>query len=130
MLARAIEAATSADAVILMIGETSDSSVESKDRPDTAIAPEQRTLIDAICAANPNTAIIANIGHAFDATWSDQASALMSAWYPGEGFGPALAAVLAGDIEPGGRLPVTLAKREGDYPALSLQPGRAGRPAL
>ncbi|WP_343528828.1 glycoside hydrolase family 3 C-terminal domain-containing protein [Sphingomonas sp.] len=126
MLARAVAAAASADAVMLMIGETSDSSVESKDRPDTAIAPEQRTLIDAICAANQNTAIIANIGHAFDATWSDRASALISAWYPGEGFGPALAAVLAGDLEPGGRLPVTLARHEADYPALSLQPNGQG----
>lgn len=126
MLARAVEAAAHADAVILMIGETSDSSVESKDRPDTAIAPEQRTLIDAVCSANSNTAIIANIGHAFDATWSDKAAALISAWYPGEGFGPALAAVLAGDAEPGGRLPVTLARCEADYPALSLQPDGQG----
>ncbi len=126
MLARAVDAARSADAVVLIVGETSDSSVESKDRPDTALAPEQVTLIDAVCAANPRVAIVANIGHAFDASWGERAGALVSAWYPGEGFGPALAAVLAGDREPGGRLPVTLARREQDYPALGLTPDAAG----
>ncbi|WP_294328116.1 glycoside hydrolase family 3 C-terminal domain-containing protein [uncultured Sphingomonas sp.] len=126
MLARAVDAARTADAVILMVGETSDSSVESKDRADTALAADQVALIEAVCAANRNVAIVANIGHAFDAGWGDRASALLSAWYPGEGFGPALAAVLAGDSEPGGRLPVTLARSEGDYPALSLQPDATG----
>ncbi|GGE82705.1 glycoside hydrolase family 3 protein [Sphingomonas prati] len=126
MLARAVTAAREADAVLLMIGETSDSSVESKDRPDTRIAAEQAVLVDAVCAANRNVAIVANIGHAFDANGCGQAAALLSAWYPGEGFGPALAAVLAGDAEPGGRLPVTLAREEQDYPALSLAPDAAG----
>ncbi|KQN40888.1 beta-glucosidase [Sphingomonas sp. Leaf407] len=126
MLARAVDTARSADAVVLMVGETSDSSVESKDRADTALVAEQVALIDAVCAANPNVAIIANIGHAFDARWGEQAAALVSAWYPGEGFGPALAGVLAGDVEPGGRLPLTLARDERDYPALALQPDVAG----
>lgn len=126
MLARAVDAARTADAVILMVGETSDSSVESKDRADTALAADQVALIEAVCAANAQVAIVANIGHAFDASWGERASALLSAWYPGEGYGPALAAVLAGDTEPGGRLPVTLARSEGDYPALALQPDAAG----
>lgn len=126
MLARAVDAAKGADAVVLMVGETSDSSVESKDRADTALAADQVALIEAVCAVNVNVAIVANIGHAFDASWGDRAAALLSAWYPGEGFGPALAAVLAGDVEPGGRLPVTLARSEGDYPALSLQPDTGG----
>ncbi|KQM66246.1 MULTISPECIES: glycoside hydrolase family 3 protein [unclassified Sphingomonas] len=126
MLARAVEAAGQADAVILMVGETSDSSVESKDRADTTLAADQVALIEAVCAANSNVAIVANIGHAFDARWGDRAAALLSAWYPGEGFGPALAAVLSGDVEPGGRLPVTLARSEAQYPALSLQPDAAG----
>ena len=126
MRARAVAAACEADAVVLVVGETSDSSVESKDRPDTCLAADQVALIEAVCAANPRTAVVANIGHAFDASWGKQAAALLSVWYPGEGFGAALAAVLAGDREPGGRLPVTLAHHEADYPALSLQPDTAG----
>ena len=126
MLARAIEVARDADAVILIVGETSDSSVESKDRPDTRLPAEQLRLIEAVCAVNPRTVIVANVGHAFDATWARHAAALLLAWYPGEGFGPALAQVLNGEREPGGRLPVTLARAENDYSALSLTPGPQG----
>jgi beta-glucosidase len=122
MLSRAVDAAHAADAVILVVGETSDSSVESKDRTDTQLAAAQIRLIEAITNANPRTAIIANVGHAFDTSWDDRASALMLTWYPGQEFGPALAAVLAGDLEPGGRLPVTIAAHEADYPAFGLKP--------
>jgi beta-glucosidase len=126
MLSRAVAAARAADAVILVVGETSDSSVESKDRADTHLAAVQIRLIEAITAANPRTAIIANVGHAFDTSWEDCAAALMLTWYPGQEFGPALAAVLAGDLEPGGRLPVTIAASEQDYPAFGLTPDLQG----
>lgn len=126
MFDRAVAAAQGADAVVLIVGETSDSSVESKDRPDTRLPAEQVALIEAVCSANPNTVIVTNVGHAYDATWDSKARAHLCAWYPGEGFGIALARVLSGDAEPGGRLPVTLARQEGDYPALSLQPDAAG----
>ncbi|SEJ16998.1 beta-glucosidase [Sphingobium sp. AP50] len=126
MLKRAVDLATQADAVILMVGETSDASVESKDRSHTRLADEQIALIDAVTAANPRTAIIANVGHAFDTAWEDKAAALMIAWYPGEGFGEAIAQVLAGDREPGGRMPVSIARRDEDYPALSLKPDADG----
>ncbi len=126
MLERAVGAARRADAVILCVGETSDSSVESKDRADTHLPAEQIRLIEAVTAVNPRTAIIANVGHAFDTGWDDTAAALMLAWYPGQEFGHALAAVLAGDREPGGRLPVSIAMREQDYPALGLTPEPGG----
>ncbi|WP_420143048.1 glycoside hydrolase family 3 protein [Sphingobium sp.] len=122
MLQRAVELAARADAVILIVGETSDASVESKDRSHTRLADEQIALIDAVTAANRRTAIIANVGHAFDTGWEDKAAALMIAWYPGEGFGQAIAQVLAGDREPGGRMPVSIARKDEDYPALSLMP--------
>ncbi len=126
MLTRAVEAARQADAVFLIVGETSDSSVESKDRADTRLAPEQIALIHAITAANPKTAIIANVGHAFDTCWEDKAAALMLVWYPGQQFAPALANVLAGDREPGGRMPVSIAFDAADYPALSTTPDAEG----
>jgi len=126
MLSRAVDAARAADAVILVVGETSDSSVESKDRSDTHLAASQILLIEAVTKANPRTAIIANVGHAFDTSWDHRAPALMLTWYPGQEFGPALACVLAGDREPGGRLPVTIAAEEADYPAFSLKPDAQG----
>jgi beta-glucosidase len=126
MMADAVQAAQQADAVILMVGETSDASVESKDRADTLLPPEQLALIERICAANPNSVIVTNVGHAFDVRWEQQARAVLHCWYPGQEFGAALAQVLAGDREPGGRMPVTIAREDKDYPALSLQPDANG----
>lgn len=126
MLDRAVAAAREADAVFLIVGETSDSSVESKDRPDTRLAPEQMRLIEAVCAANPRTAAVVNVGHAFDAEWGTLPAALMAVWYPGQGFAPALAGVLAGDREPGGRMPVSIARAEADYCGYVLQPDADG----
>jgi beta-glucosidase len=126
MLARAVEAARSADAVFLIVGETSDSSVESKDRADTRLPAAQERLIEAVCAVNPRTAVIVNVGHAFDAAWEESAAAVLSVWYPGQGFARALADVLSGEREPGGRMPVTIAMHEGDYPAFGLAPKADG----
>ncbi|KQM35867.1 glycoside hydrolase family 3 protein [Sphingomonas sp. Leaf10] len=126
MLTRAVEAASAADAVVLMLGETADSSVESKDRDDTRLAADQLRLAQAVIAANPNTIVVVNVGHAFDATFAKDTAASLVVWYPGEGFGTALAQVLGGDREPGGRLPVTLAADEADYPAFNLTPGQDG----
>lgn len=126
MMARAVAAARAADAVVLVVGETSDASVESKDRADTRLPAEQVDLIGQVCAANPNTIVVTNVGHAFDTRWEDQAKAVLHCWYPGEEFGRALGQVLAGDREPGGRMPVTIARADADYPALSLQPDANG----
>ncbi|UAJ11083.1 beta-glucosidase family protein [Glacieibacterium megasporae] len=126
MKARAVALARAADAVILIVGETSDSSVESKDRSDTRLPNEQIALIEAVTAVNPRTVIVANVGHAFDALWADRAAAVLVAWYPGQSFGNALAEVLAGDREPGGRMPVTIARAEDDYPAFDLTPDAQG----
>jgi beta-glucosidase len=126
MMGRAVAAAAAADAVVLVVGETSDASVESRDRDDTRLPPEQLALIERVCAANPATVIVTNVGHAFDTRWEAQARAVLHCWYPGEEFGPALAEVLAGDREPGGRMPVTSAREDADYPALSLRPDADG----
>ena len=126
MMAQAVAAAQQADAVILMVGETSDASVESKDRPDTHLPGDQIALIEQVCAANPNTVIVTNVGHAFDTRWEGLARAVLHCWYTGQEFGAALAQVLAGEREPGGRMPVTIAAADADYPALSLQPDAQG----
>jgi beta-glucosidase len=126
MLDRAVALAQQADAVILMVGETSDASVESKDRSHTSLPDNQLALIDAVTAANPRTIIVANVGHAFDTSWEEKAAALLIAWYPGEAFGTAITQVLAGDREPGGRMPVSIARTDADYPALALTPDEKG----
>lgn len=126
MLARAVAAAARADLVLLMLGETADAGVESKDRAGTALPAAQVDLIDRIRHVNTNIIAICNVAHAFDLSWQDRVRGLMITWYPGEQYGPALAQVLAGDLEPGGRLPVSIAARDADYPAFDLKPQAGG----
>lgn len=126
MLDRAVAAAARADLVLLMLGETADAGVESKDRAGTSLPAPQVDLIDRIRHVNTNIIAICNVAHAFDLSWQDKVRALMITWYPGEQYGPALAQVLAGDREPGGRLPVSIAARDADYPAFDLKPAAGG----
>ncbi|HDS1118083.1 TPA: glycoside hydrolase family 3 C-terminal domain-containing protein, partial [Pluralibacter gergoviae] len=64
--------------------------------------------------------------HPVDTDCLRDAAAIVVAWYPGQEFGPALAAVIAGDREPGGRLPVTFAHRLEDYSVRNLTPDTNG----
>jgi len=126
LLAEAEALARSADAVLLVVGETADSGVESRDRDTTLLPPEQLVLVERVRAANPAVAIAVNVAHAFDTGFADQARALMVVWYPGEEFGPALAEVVAGKREPSGRLPVSIAHAEADYPVRDAIPDAEG----
>ena len=58
--------------------------------------------------------------------WAEQVAAIVHAWLPGQEFGPALADVLLGAAEPGGRLPVTLPVAEADCPVLHATPDADG----
>jgi len=122
LLERAVAAAQEAGAVFLIAGETQDTSVESADRTTTKLPGRQDELIRRVCLANPNTVVIVNAAHPVDMPWVDLPAAVLCVWFPGQEFAPALAAVLSGELEPGGRLPVTFARDEGDYPVFDLTP--------
>jgi beta-glucosidase len=116
-LERAQRAAESADAVILIVGDELMTSRESRDLPSSALPGAQVELLHRVAAANPCTAVVVNAGRPVDAPWADEVAAVLYAWLPGQGFGAALARVLAGDDEPAGRLPVTIPRRDEDRPA-------------
>jgi beta-glucosidase len=111
---RAVAAAATADAVVLIVGDVLETSRESKDLDSTMLPTEQIELIRAVAAANPKTTVVVNAGRPVDTSWADEVAAVMYAWLPGEQFGPALAAVLAGDEEPAGRLPVSIPYHDAD----------------
>lgn len=127
LLAKAEAAARDADLVLLMLGETSDASVESKDRSDTALPASQLDLLRRVTAANPQTVAIVNVGHALDLSFAGQVPGLMLALYPGQEFATAMAEVILGAREPGGRLAFSIAAEDADYPAFALQPDAQGR---
>ncbi|PYB78955.1 beta-glucosidase [Pseudomonas sp. LB-090624] len=126
LLEQAVALAAEADEVLLIVGETADAGLESVDRTTTQLPAAQAELIRRVCAVNSRTVVVLNVAHPIDTSCLQDAAAVLVAWYPGQEFGPALAGVLAGDREPGGRLPVTFARAESDYPVWSLTPTSDG----
>ncbi|TDD90713.1 glycosyl hydrolase [Actinomadura darangshiensis] len=77
---------------------------------------DQDGLISAVAKANPNTIVVLNTGGPVLTPWAGQVKGIIEAWYPGQEAGNALARVLYGDVDPGGRLPVTFPVNENDAP--------------
>ncbi len=79
----------------------------------------QDDLISSVAAANPNTVVVLETGAPVLTPWRESINALLETWYPGEDGGNAIARVLFGDSDPGGRLPATFPKSEADLPTAS-----------
>ena len=125
-IARAVQAASGADVAIVLVGDTEEQETETKDRTNLSLPGEQSILVEAVCAANPRTVVVVHAGMPVDLECAEGASALLYGWFAGQEVGPALADVLIGVREPGGRLPFTIAALE-DYPATSTQPDADNR---
>ncbi|MQY08075.1 glycoside hydrolase family 3 C-terminal domain-containing protein [Actinomadura macrotermitis] len=78
---------------------------------------DQDRLVTAVAAANPDTVVVLQTGGPVLMPWAAKVRGIVEAWYPGEQGGAALARVLYGDADPGGRLPVSFPAREQDAPA-------------
>ena len=126
-LERAAAAAAAADVAVVMVGTSDDVEAESTDRATTALPGRQDELVRRVAAANPETVVVVNAGSPVDLPWADDVRAVLMAWFGGQELGPALADVLAGDREPGGRLPLSFARDERDYAALATAPDAEGR---
>ena len=103
----AVALASRSDAAVVVVGLNADWETESHDRPMFGLPGRQDELVRAVSAVNPNTVIVVNTGAPVDLPWLDEAPAVLLSWYPGQEFGGALADVLSGAADPGGRLPVT-----------------------
>jgi beta-glucosidase len=100
----AVQAAKKADVAIIFATQWMS---EGLDQPDLNLPNGQDALIAAVAAANPNTIVVLETGGAVVMPWLEQTAAVVEAWYPGARGGEAIAAVLYGDTNPSGRLPVT-----------------------
>jgi beta-glucosidase len=123
----AARAAASSDLAIVVVGTDETWETEGLDRSATRLPGRQGELVEAVAAANSRTIVVINAGCPVDLPWADRVAAALYAWLPGQEFGNALADVLLGRAEPGGRLPFTIAAREEDYPARSTMPGQEER---
>ena len=122
MLNQAVEAARAADAAVLVVGSGPASESEGFDRPGLALPGRQDELVRRVAAVNDRTIVVVNAGMPVLMPWADQVAAVGYAWLPGQEMGTALADVLLGQAEPGGRLPVTLPAAEADCPVLHSVP--------
>jgi beta-glucosidase len=89
---------------------------------------DQEKLIRALGESGVKTIVVLQNGSTIDVrNWADQADAILEAWYPGEQGGTAIAEALLGDLNPGGRLPVTWARHAGQIPIYySIKPSGRG----
>ena len=93
---------------------------EGFDRQSLALPGRQDELVRRVAAANPRTVVVVNSGAPVLLPWADEVAAVLLTWFGGQEFGHALADVLLGDAEPGGRLPTTWPASQDGLP--STQP--------
>lgn len=107
LIAEAVEAARGADTAVVVVATTDRVESEGFDRTDLTLPGRQDDLIRAVAAANPNTVVVVNSGSPVELPWREDVAAVLLSWFPGQEGGAALADVLTGTREPGGRLPTT-----------------------
>jgi beta-glucosidase len=106
-LDRAVALAASADVAVVVVGTTEEVESEGFDRDSLSLPGRQDELVSRVAAANPRTVVVVNSGTPVLLPWVDEVPAVLLSWFPGQEFGNALADVLFGAVEPGGRLPMT-----------------------
>ena len=122
MLAEAVELARESDVAIVVVGTTEQVESEGFDRTSLALPGRQDELVVRVAAANPRTIVVVNAGSPVLLPWAEDVAAVLLTWFPGQEAGAALADVLLGVSEPGGRLPTTWPRREQDCPILHVVP--------
>jgi beta-glucosidase len=114
--------ASQADVTILVLGDKSGlvpdcTCGETRDRAELGLPGVQEELAKAVVATGKPVVVVMVNGRPLSITWlADNASAILEAWLPGEEGGAAVAAVLFGAVNPGGKLPVSIARSAGQIP--------------
>ncbi|MDP4253803.1 MAG: glycoside hydrolase family 3 C-terminal domain-containing protein [Bacteroidota bacterium] len=110
----AVANAGKADLAVIVAGITEG---EFQDRASLALPGHQEELIRQVAATGKPVVVVLVGGSAITMnSWLDRASSVLAVWYPGEEGGRAVAAVLFGDRDPGGRLPITFPIAEAQLP--------------
>ena len=106
-----------ADVAVVVVGLDGDWETEGRDRESLDLPGRQVELIEAVAAVQPRTVVVVLAGSPVDLSWAASVPALLWGWLPGQEGGRAVADVLFGDAEPGGRLPCTFPARLEDTPS-------------
>lgn len=113
----AVEKARKADVAILVLGEDNRIVGESHSRTDLNLAGFQQLLLEKVVETGTPVVLVLMNGRAITVNWADRnCDAIIEAWFPGKYGGEALADIVFGDYNPGGKLPVTFPKSVGQIP--------------
>lgn len=113
----AMEAAKSADVVIMVLGEHGLQTGEGRSRTELGLPGVQQELLETIFKVNPNIVLVLNNGRPLAIPWADEnIPAIVEAWQLGTQAGNAIAQVLYGDYNPSGKLPMTFPRNVGQVP--------------
>src|SRR6266853_1546352 len=126
--ADAVAAAKQADVAVLVLGEAGDMSGEAASRADIDLPGVQPRLLEAIHATGTPVVLVIMNGRPLTIPWAaEHVPAIVESWFLGVETGPALAAVLFGDVSPSGKLPATFPRTVGQIP-LYYNHTNTGRP--
>lgn len=116
-IAEAVRIARESDVAIVAIGESAEMSGEASSRSSLDLPGVQLDLVKAIVATGKPTIIVLMNGRPLTINWiADRAAAILETWFAGIQAGNAIADVLFGDVNPGGKLPVTFPLSVGQIP--------------
>lgn len=124
-IARAASLARDADAAVVVVGTDEKEESEGFDRTTMALPCKQAKLVEAVMAANQRTVVVVNTGAAVELPFARAVPALLQCWFGGQELANALADVLLGEAEPGGRLPFSIPERIEHTPAFGGFPGES-----
>jgi beta-glucosidase len=127
LLGRAERLAATSDAVVVVVGTNEDWESEGFDRDSLALPAGQDELVARIAGANRNVVVVVNAGSPVAMPWASDVAAIVQLWLPGQEAGNSLADVLFGDVNPSGRLPVTVPATLSDSGAAAGYPAVEGR---
>lgn len=117
-LDEAVAVARDSDVAIVVVGTNDEWETEGHDRDTIALPGQQDELVSRVAAANPRTIVVVNAGAPVAMPWIDDVQAVLIGFFGGMEMGRAIADVISGDVDPGGRLPVAYPKRLEDSPAM------------
>jgi beta-glucosidase len=125
----AASAARASDVTVVVVGEPAADSGEASSRSDISLPGQQAALVQAIAATGKPYVVVLMNGRPLTLGWvADHAPALLEAWFPGTEGGNAVADVLFGKVNPGGKLPMSFPRNVGQIP-ISYNELPTGRPA-
>lgn len=131
--AEAIQIASQADLSILVLGDKAGliencTSGEARDRTSLDLPGQQKELLQAVCAVGKPVVLVLVNGRPYSLSWEDQhVNAIVEAWLPGEEGAAAIADVLFGQVNPGGKLPISFPRTVGQVPVFYAHRPSGGR---